>query len=334
MLSGISVVCFAASYGVALVLESTRPLFRSGLRGALMLGFAAAGFVAHTLFLYYHAMSVAGSPLSSKRDWYLVAAWVLAGVYLYLASYHPKTAFGVFILPLVLGLIGAGTMLADPRPFPREPASRIWGIIHGASLLLATVAVLVGFAAGVMYLWQARRLKQKLPPPRGLRLPSLEWLQRTNSRAIVVALLMLGLGILAGIVLNMIHFRPSGKRVPWYDPFVLSTLAMFGWLAIAAGIVVFYRPAREGRRVAYLTLVSFVFLLIALGVGLSGRTQHGGVWELGAEIRGSVFQELPRSRRAPRAVRCVPSSIRCVRLAVANGTRSAPATFPAPGGLR
>ena len=49
--SGISVVCFAASYAVALVCEASRLLFRSGVRGAAMIAFAAAGLLAHTLFL-------------------------------------------------------------------------------------------------------------------------------------------------------------------------------------------------------------------------------------------------------------------------------------------
>ncbi len=279
MLAGVSITCFTASYAVALVLELTRPLFRSGLRGALMIGFAAAGFLAHTIYLYYRAATAVGSPLSSKRDWYLVAAWALAAVYLYLTSYRPKNAFGLFLLPFVLGLIGVGALLADAKPFPRGPASYVWGVIHGSSLLLATVAVLVGFTAGLMYLWQERRLKQKLPPLRGLRLPSLEWLQHTNSRAIVFSLLTVGLGILAGAVLNRIRLEPSVQRVPWSDPFVLTTMGMFAWLMAAAAIVGFYRPAREGRKVAYLTLVSFVFLVIALAVGLSGETRHGGLQE-------------------------------------------------------
>lgn len=277
MLAGISVTCFAASYAVALVLECTRPLFRSGLRGAVMIGFAAAGFLAHTAYLYYRAVTAIGSPLSSKRDWYLVAAWLLTGIYLYLTSYRPKTAFGVFILPLVLGLIAVGTLLADAEPFPRGSASYVWGLIHGISLLLGTVAVLVGFAAGLMYLWQEYRLKRKLPPPRGLRLPSLEWLQQTNSRGILFAMLMLGLGILAGAVLNRIRLDPAIQPVPWSDPFVVSTIGIFVWLLAAAAIVAFYRPAREGRRVAYLTMVSFVFLVIALAVGLSEQTKHGGL---------------------------------------------------------
>jgi ABC-type uncharacterized transport system permease subunit len=202
MLSGVSIFCFAASYAVALGLELTRLLFRSAARGALMIGFAAAGFFAHTVYLFYQVVSSSQTadalPLSSERDWYLLAAWLLAAVYLYLTYFHPKTAFGVFILPLVLGLIGVARFLADPKPFPREPASQIWGMIHGASLLLATVAMLIGFAAGLMYLGQARRLKNKISPQKGLRLPSLEWLQRTNSRTLIIAEVMLGVGILSG----------------------------------------------------------------------------------------------------------------------------------------
>ena len=273
-LSGISIVCFAASYAVALGLEITRLLFRSGIRGALMIGFAAAGLFAHTVYLAHLAAGASGSPLSSMRDWYLLAAWALAAVYLYLAVYHRKTPFGLFLLPLVLGLVGVARFVADTTPFEREPASRIWGMIHAASILLATVSVLVGFVAGLMYLGQARRLKNKLAPAGGLRLPSLEWLQRANSRALVIATVMLGLGILSGAILNLIRDGGRFDQLPWSDPLIVSTLGVFVWLTIATGVGLLYRPAREGRRVASLTVVSFVFLLLALSAGLFLDTRH------------------------------------------------------------
>jgi len=283
MLSRVSVICFAASYAVTLVLEITRLLFRSGIRGALMLGFAGAGLFAHSVVLYhrwldfYEHASAGGSPLSSEKDWYLVAAWVLVAFYLYVMCYHPKTAIGLFILPLVLGLIGVATFVADPRPFPREAGSRVWALLHGGSILLGSVAVLIGFASGLMYLHQARRLKHKLPPRRGLRLPSLEWLQKTNSRTLTLALMMIGLGILSGIMLNAANYGSQSGWLPWNDPVVLSTGLMFGWLFIWTVIGMAYRPAREGRRVAYHTVASFVFLVIVLAMVLSGMTQHGGV---------------------------------------------------------
>jgi len=276
MLAGVDIICFAASYTVALILEISRLAFRSGIRGAVMLGFAGAGLVAHSAYLYYRAVQATGAPLSSESDWYIIAAWVLVVVYLYLVHYHPKTAFGCFLLPLALVLIAAGCFLANPEPLDRVPASRIWGIIHGLSILLATVSVLIGFVAGVMYLEQTRRLKLKRPPKRGLRLPSLEWLARTNSRAIVISVIMMGVELASGMILNRINYSRQLARLPWNDPLVLSTQIMFVWLLLSAVLGAVYKPARHGRKVAYLTLVSFVFLVFALGAGLLLDTSHWG----------------------------------------------------------
>ena len=49
--------------------------------------------------------------------------------------------------------------------------------LGGQLLLAGTVAVSFGFIAGIMYLVQSWRLKHKLPPQAGFKLPSLEWLQ-------------------------------------------------------------------------------------------------------------------------------------------------------------
>jgi ABC-type uncharacterized transport system permease subunit len=149
-------------------------------------------------------------------------------------------------------------------------------VIHGASLVAAAVSMLLGLAAGLMYLWQTRRLKQKRPLGQGLRLPSLEWLQRTNHRAIIIALIMLGIGVLGGMILNSIDHRPGQDRLPLSDPLVLSTIIMFFWLSAAVVVSLAYKPARQGRKVVYLTLISFVFLAAALVMGLSLDTRHGG----------------------------------------------------------
>jgi len=276
MLSGVGTICFASSYAIAWALEISRLLFRSGVRGAMMLGVAGAGLVAHTAFLYYRAVNAAGAPLSSEKDWYLVAAWALVVVYLCLSVLHPKIPFGLFLLPLALALIGAGTFLATTEPLAREPASKIWGAIHGVSIVLAAVSVLIGFIAGLMYLGQSRRLKHKRLPAGRLRLPSLEWLERTNSRAIVASLAMLGIGVLSGMVLNLVNRGDDAARLGWSDPVVLSTWLMFFWLLASVVAIAVYRPARQGRKVAYLTVASFVFLVIMLAAGLLMDSRHWG----------------------------------------------------------
>ena len=72
-------LCLATtSYAVTLFLEITRLFFRSGVRGALMLGFAGMGLAMHALFLIQRwTHQGAHTPLSSEFDWYLVAAWLL-----------------------------------------------------------------------------------------------------------------------------------------------------------------------------------------------------------------------------------------------------------------
>jgi ABC-type transport system involved in cytochrome c biogenesis permease subunit len=279
MLSGVSTICFAASYAIALLLEISRLLFRSGIRGAVMLGFAAAGLVAHTAFLYYQATEAVGAPLSSQRDWYLMVAWVLIVVYLYLVYYHPQTPFGLFLLPLALGLIGAGTFAANREPLDLAPAAERWGLFHSVSIMLATVSMLVALIAGLMYLGQMRRLKRKLPPLRRLRLPSLEWLDRANSRAMIVSVLMLALGVFSGAILNVINGGSSRGRISWSDPVVSGTTLMLVGLLVAVAVGMWHRPRRAGRKVAYFTLVSLLFLLflmVALALMLFFHTQHGG----------------------------------------------------------
>jgi ABC-type transport system involved in cytochrome c biogenesis permease subunit len=276
MLSHISIVCFAASYAIVLAMEVSRLLFSSKIRGAFLVGWAWAGLFAHTIFLYYRAVNTTGVPLSSWRDWFLVAAWALMVAYLHLLYFHPQTSIGLFIMPIVLVLIGMAAFAASPEPFAREPASKVWGAIHGSSLAAAVVSMLVGFAAGVMYIWQKWRLKQKRPVGQGLRLPSLEWLQRINHRAIIIALIMLGIGVLGGMILNSIAHRPIEDRLPWSDPLVLSTIIMFFWLLAAVVVSRVFMTTRQGRKVAYLTLISFLFLVAALAMGLLIDTQHGG----------------------------------------------------------
>ncbi len=265
MLAHVQVFCFLASYSLALLLEISRLWIRSGVRRVITLGLVVAGWIAHTAFLYNSAVETSGSPLSSYRDWMLLAAWVLVLVYFYLAAFHPTTHFGIFFLPLVLGLVVTGWLTPKEYHFAREP-SKILGTIHGITMLAAAVTVLFSFAAGLMYLWQAKRLKQKRPSSVALRLPSLEWLQTANARALVISMLLTGLAAGSGIVLNWLGARQGEPGVRWFV--MLGTLAMFAWLLLHVIIGAIYRPIREGRKVAYLTLVSFVFLVVALALAL------------------------------------------------------------------
>lgn len=288
-LSGVTITCFSASYAVVLALEVSRLWFRSGVRGVLLYTFAGLGLFTHTVFLVNEAArSTASAPLSSWREWYIVAAWVLAAVYVYLAAVHPRQVLGVFLLPLVLGLIVTAHFLADRTAFPQSDALSVWATIHGVALLLGTVVVSLGFAAGVMYLVQDRRLRAKRGLSGRLRLPSLEWLDRVNGRALVVSVILLSLGVLSGVVLNQLnHRRDATSAFPWTDPVVWTSLVLLAWLVAVSIFGAVYKPARNGRKVAYLTLASFAFLLMVLAVLLFAPSQHGSGRGTSASAEGA-----------------------------------------------
>ena len=273
MLSGITITCFAASYAVTFAVELSRLFFRARIRTIVNISFAAAGLAAHTLYLIVIVRNEAAAggnvaPLSSWYDWCLIVSWVVAATYFGLAVRRSENAVGVFLLPLVMALIGVAVLLRGMPPFPREEAVSYWRIIHGVALLMGTVAVTLGFAAGVMYLAQSYRLKKKLPPNRGFKLPSLEWLQRINKRSLLFSTALLAVGLISGIVLN----AASGSgAVPWTDPVVVSSAVLFAWLIVATLFEYFYKPARQGRKVAYLTLASFIFLCLVMGFVLFGK---------------------------------------------------------------
>lgn len=274
LLSGISVTCFAGSYAVALVLEGTRLAFRSRVRRVLRLGWGLAGLVAHTAYLAYRAVEGSKLPLSTEYDWYLMAAWVLAVLCVTANALKPQLASGLFLFPLVLGLIAVAVFVADVRPFPQSQAARYWGMVHGAFWLLGSVSVSIGFVAGLMHLLHSYRLRHKRLPLRGLVLPSLEWLERTSVRTLVVSMLLLSIGFASGLVLNAVNRRLELDDLPWSDPVIWSSGLLWGWMAAATVFVAVYRPARQGRKIAYLTVASFLVLAATLGAQRLWPTEH------------------------------------------------------------
>jgi len=273
MLPGLSILCFAACYSIAFALELVGLKHRFAWhRGAIVIA-TLGGLLAHSLYLAKLASITAALPMSAS-EWLLLAAWVLAIVYLAAIFYLPSAPTGLVLLPIVLTLI-IGSMYASSEPLTPDRSFHLWGMIHGLFLLVGTVAVCIGFLAGLMYLAQSYALKHHRSPTNGLRLPSLEWLERINSRMLGLSAVFIALGFASGLIMSLIIHRRDAAYVLWNDPVVLSLAAMLLWLVAAELFRLAYPAARRGRKVAYLTLASFVFLVIALASLMLLDTVHG-----------------------------------------------------------
>jgi ABC-type transport system involved in cytochrome c biogenesis permease subunit len=263
MLDGISRFCFGASYAVALILELVQLFWPRPIQRLLATGFGIAGLFAHTVYL-----ALQRPPLSSQYGSILLLAWILAVFYVYGSVHYRNLAWGVFVLPVVLGLVGLTVVMPPPELEPDTPlipalgslrGEAFWRFVHGSLLLLAAVGVCIGFVASVMYLIQARRLRAKVPPGKGLRLLSLERLEEMNRRAINLAFPLLTGGVLIGVFLML---QPADQALGWTDPRVLGGMVL--WVVFALLLYLRYGVHLRGRRLAQLTIVAFALLLFAL----------------------------------------------------------------------
>ena len=262
MLSSVPIVVFAACYGIAFLLETATLRRRPAWFPTPLIVATLAGLIVHGVYLVRSAVGANALPISTA-DWLLWAAWVLAIVYLTTLFYLPRTPTGVALLPIILGLV-LGSRFASSSPLATEKSFFLWGMFHGFALLLGTVTVSLGFLAGLMYLVQSYALKHRRSAANRLRLPSLEWLERVNSRSLGISAVLISLGFASGLVMSLSTHMGDAKYELWTDPVVLSLAAMLVWLIAAEVFRLVYPAARRGRKVAYLTLASFVFLVIAL----------------------------------------------------------------------
>jgi ABC-type uncharacterized transport system permease subunit len=270
---GSLIVISATSYAIAFALELLGLRQRLTWRSLALRVVTLFATIAHTIYLTKSAIGNGALPISTA-DWLLWAAWLIAIVYFAALFYLPRSPTGIVLLPIVLFLI-ISSHWASSAPLASGQSLHIWGTIHGLMLLAGTVTVCIGFLAGLMYLAQSYALKHARSSANGLRLPSLEWLEHVNSRTLGLSALLIALGFISGIVISIAKHRGEATYALWTDPVVLSLAAMMLWLVAAEVFRLIYPAARQGRKVAYLTLASFIFLVIALMSFTLLDTVHG-----------------------------------------------------------
>ncbi len=277
----LKVLCFAGTYGLALLCELARLVVRSPFRWHLTVGLTAVGWLVQTVFLANLALKDPTIlPVTSAFESVMLLAWIVALIGLYLMLHWPRqVAVGLFVLPLVLGLVTvAGWFAPRQSTWLEEGMIAFWGTVHGMFLLGGAVFTCVAFAAGLMYLAQMRRLKSKRRGRIAFSLPSLEQSERVNRAAITIAFPLLTFGLLIGMILSVkVHTTASETSfaLSWSDPKVVSALGM--WLVFAILVHARFRPEMRGRSVMVLTIVAFAFLVFTwVGIeALQLPTAHG-----------------------------------------------------------
>lgn len=249
---------------------------RSAVLHYLMILVAAAGVVAHSLYLYKRSL-LAGLPplLSSSHDWLMVLAWMGAVVYFVILTGHRRATLGLLLLPVVLVMIVIAGSLSDlPTDAGRQLSVRRWGMLHAGSLVIGIAAVGGAVVAATAYLIQFRRLRGGVRRLKFVSLPSLERLTLINRWMVVVSVPLLTIGLLTGWILSIIGTGPEKPTdFSWTEPLVVGFVVV--WIAMLGTLIrLLTRRAGSGRQVAQMTFVAGGFLLVTM-LGLMAVT--GGI---------------------------------------------------------
>jgi len=79
---------------------------------------------------------------------------------------------------------------------------------------------------------------------------------------------------------------------------IVTSGILFLWMVVVAIIELTYQSARRGKKMAYLTVASFLFLALVLGMVLFGPTEHTRSTEQNPQLDRQSFSTAQISRHS------------------------------------
>ena len=253
-------VLYAAA-GVAYAIHFARRDVTVGRTATTLL---LLGVLTHTFVIGMQTMEVQHVPIANPSRAVSTFVWLLTLSYLYLELTTDERAMGVFILPVIAGLqlipvLSPG--IEKPDPVLDSP----WFWVHVSSLLFAYATFGLAGILGLTYVLQFKEIKKKHLGYFYTRLPSLQILDRMNSRATTTGWAFLTLGLIVGVVWTMEarRFTPDNSNLQAMsldDPKIF--FAVVTWVVYSFAVAARKMMGWNGRRAAWLSTLGFVIVLL------------------------------------------------------------------------
>jgi ABC-type uncharacterized transport system permease subunit len=191
-------------------------------------------------------------PVGDNFDALIWLATLLAMLVLYLQRHKHLGALDWFVMPMVVVLLVLAAVIGRTEYHQYQGVVRdTWAWVHRVTAYGGAVAFAIAAAAGAMYVWTSRRLREKRSvwPQFG----SLERLEHLTMTSVTLGFALLTIGMITGGI-KMIG---EGQRTS-HAKIVLACIV---WLVYAVVLHAPINPSFRGRKVAVLSVVGFLVML-------------------------------------------------------------------------
>ncbi len=194
----------AGGYGIGLSHLKARRI------GVAVLG---AGWLMHGLGLVFMHQMPDRPPLSDWSPSMSLTVWLMVLFYLLLRLRMQISGMVVFVAPpAFIGMVFTCLWLTNSSGV--HPDSGLWSHAH---IMLATSGLAfltVAAAAGALFVFANRVLKDRRPAARKIGLPSLEALDRVNLVSLSLGFPILTLGLITGVLFSLAEHEKAAGHLP------------------------------------------------------------------------------------------------------------------------
>ncbi|MBN2505146.1 MAG: cytochrome c biogenesis protein CcsA [Verrucomicrobia bacterium] len=238
-------------------------LWRHGFRRHDRASYALLGgaWCFHTLAMLKRGFALDRCPVTNLFEATMFVGWAMVAAYLAIGWWSRLRFLGAFASPVLLALGVFALYPGLDTPGLDGAFSRGILSLHASLVLLSYGAFGMSCVAALMYLTQAHTLKFDKPRVLASRLPPIERLEQVMSRALLAGVILLTAGLaITPVLIRERAAAAPGAGLPLADAKVIWSALV--WLAYVVLLVMRWRFARGGQRLAWGVAGTFVFVLL------------------------------------------------------------------------
>jgi cytochrome c-type biogenesis protein CcsB len=218
-----------------------------------------AGFLCHVAYFALRWSESGRIPITGFFEAANFLGMGMILVFLVMEFRFKIAALGTFMLPLVVILMVPALVLSGDIKALNPVLKSGWLGVHTSLAVLGDAAFAFACIVSIMYLIQERQLKAKNLGAIFHRLPSLDIMDTLNYKALTLGWPLFTLGMITGSI-----WANSAWGTYWsWDP--KETWSLITWVIYLA-LLHLRTIGWRGRKMAYLSIIGFVFVLVSFFV--------------------------------------------------------------------